>query len=83
MHLGDDTRPSGVQVQFGSQSDTTFGANIEVQRRELDYPISQVQSTIRLSIIKWRGDLALGFNNLAQFSVLCWAKLKSGGSSRN
>ncbi|KAD6120191.1 hypothetical protein R6Q59_026243 [Mikania micrantha] len=51
------------------QTDSAYGANIEVQRRELDYPIGQVQSTIGLSIIKWRGDLALGFNSLAQFSA--------------
>ncbi|KAJ9543041.1 hypothetical protein OSB04_022748 [Centaurea solstitialis] len=46
-----------------------YGANIEIQRRELDYPIGQVQSTVGVSIIKWRGDLALGFNGLAQFAA--------------
>ncbi|KAI7746768.1 hypothetical protein M8C21_025278 [Ambrosia artemisiifolia] len=51
------------------QSDSAYGANIEVQRWELDYPIGQVESTIGLSIIKWRGDLALGYNSLAQFSA--------------
>nr|GEU94916.1 protein FAR-RED impaired response 1-like [Tanacetum cinerariifolium] len=40
-----------------------------IQRWELDYPIGQVQSTLGLSIIKWRRDLALGFNSLAQFSA--------------
>ncbi|KAI3679037.1 hypothetical protein L6452_38344 [Arctium lappa] len=58
---------SAGTVRF--QTDSAYGANIEVQRRELDYPIGQVQSTIGLSIIKWRGDLALGFNSLAQFSA--------------
>ncbi|KAK9067689.1 hypothetical protein SSX86_011800 [Deinandra increscens subsp. villosa] len=58
---------SAGTVRF--QTDTAYGANVEVQRRELDYPIGQVQSTIGLSIIKWRGDLALGFNSLAQFSA--------------
>ncbi|EPS59170.1 hypothetical protein M569_15638, partial [Genlisea aurea] len=52
-----------------SQQDTAYGANVEVQRREVDYPIGQVQSTFSLSVIKWRGDLALGFNGLAQFAV--------------
>lgn len=52
-----------------SQQDTAYGANFELQRRELDYPIGQVQSTLSLSIIKWRGDLALGFNSLAQFTL--------------
>ncbi|MFS7954897.1 putative translocase of chloroplast, membrane anchor domain-containing protein [Helianthus anomalus] len=51
------------------QSDSAYGASIEVQRRELDYPIGQVQSTIGVSIIKWMGDLALGLNSLAQFSA--------------
>lgn len=58
---------SAGTVRF--QSDSAYGANIEIQRRELDYPIGQVQSTLGLSIIKWRGDLALGFNSLAQFSA--------------
>ncbi|KAG6383558.1 hypothetical protein SASPL_156687 [Salvia splendens] len=52
-----------------SQHDTAYGANFELQRRELDYPIGQVQSTLSMSIIKWRGDLALGLNSLAQFSI--------------
>ncbi|KAK4418147.1 Translocase of chloroplast, chloroplastic [Sesamum alatum] len=52
-----------------SQHDTAYGANFELQRRELDYPIGQVQSTLSMSVIKWRGDLALGFNSLAQFSL--------------
>ncbi|KAI5671319.1 hypothetical protein M9H77_11683 [Catharanthus roseus] len=52
-----------------SQNDTAYGANFEVQRREQDFPIGQVQSTFSMSVIRWRGDLALGFNSLAQFSV--------------
>ncbi|KAG6417833.1 hypothetical protein SASPL_120027 [Salvia splendens] len=52
-----------------SQHDTAYGANFELQRRELDYPIGQVQSTLSMSIIKWRGDLALGLNSMAQFSI--------------
>ncbi|XAR58450.1 Small monomeric GTPase [Bertholletia excelsa] len=51
------------------QGDAAYGANFELQRRELDYPIGQIQSTYGLSLIKWRGDWALGFNTLAQFSV--------------
>ncbi|XP_071741348.1 translocase of chloroplast 159, chloroplastic-like [Rutidosis leptorrhynchoides] len=58
---------SAGTVRF--QSDSAYGANVEIQRRELDYPIGQVHSTLGLSIIKWRGDLALGFNSLAQFSA--------------
>ncbi|KAK6154196.1 hypothetical protein DH2020_013835 [Rehmannia glutinosa] len=52
-----------------SQQDTAYGANFELQRRENEYPIGQVQSTLSMSVIKWRGDLALGFNGLAQFAV--------------
>lgn len=52
-----------------SQSDTAYGANFELQRREADFPIGQVQSTLSMSVIKWRGDLALGFNSMAQFAV--------------
>ncbi|KAL6968491.1 hypothetical protein U1Q18_034293 [Sarracenia purpurea var. burkii] len=51
------------------QGDAAYGANLELQRRELDYPIGQVQSTYGLSLIKWRGDWALGFNTVAQFSI--------------
>ncbi|GFZ19437.1 translocon at the outer envelope membrane of chloroplasts 159 [Actinidia rufa] len=51
------------------QSAAAYGANFELQRRELDYPIGQIQSTFGLSLIKWRGDWALGFNTVAQFSL--------------
>ncbi|KAL2510555.1 Translocase of chloroplast [Abeliophyllum distichum] len=52
-----------------SQNETAYGANFELQRKELDSPMGQVQSTLSMSVIKWRGDLALGFNSLAQFSI--------------
>uniref|UniRef100_A0A5B7BSH3 AIG1-type G domain-containing protein n=1 Tax=Davidia involucrata TaxID=16924 RepID=A0A5B7BSH3_DAVIN len=52
-----------------SQGDAAYGANFELQHRELDYPIGPVQSTYSLSLIKWRGDWALGLNTLAQFSI--------------
>ncbi|XP_019197496.1 PREDICTED: translocase of chloroplast 159, chloroplastic isoform X2 [Ipomoea nil] len=52
-----------------SKQDTAYGANIELQRREADYPIGQVQSTVSMSLIKWRGDFAMGFNGLAEFST--------------
>lgn len=51
------------------QSDAAYGANFELQRRELDFPVGQVQSTYGLSLIKWKGDWALGFNTVAQFSI--------------
>lgn len=52
-----------------SQKDTAFGANFELQKKDEEFPIGQVQSTFSMSVIKWRGDLALGLNCLTQFSV--------------
>ncbi|KAL6564202.1 hypothetical protein OROMI_015652 [Orobanche minor] len=52
-----------------SQQETAYGANFELQRREVDYPIGQVRSTLSMSVIKWRGDLALGLNGLVQFAL--------------
>ncbi|KAA8549173.1 hypothetical protein F0562_000857 [Nyssa sinensis] len=52
-----------------SQGDAAYGANFEVQHRELDYPIGPVQSTYSVSLLRWRGDWALGLNTLAQFSL--------------
>ncbi|KAL6504993.1 hypothetical protein OROGR_024810 [Orobanche gracilis] len=52
-----------------SQQETAYGANFELQRREVDYPIGQVLSTLSMSMIKWRGDLALGLNGLVQFAL--------------
>ncbi|GFQ05708.1 translocase of chloroplast 159 chloroplastic [Phtheirospermum japonicum] len=53
----------------GSGKETAYGANIEVQRRESDYPIGEVESTLGVSMVKWRGDWTLGINGLAQFSI--------------
>ncbi|KAK9281190.1 hypothetical protein L1049_004085 [Liquidambar formosana] len=52
-----------------SQGDAAYGANMEVRLREPDYPIGQDQSTLGLSLVKWRGDLALGANLQSQFSI--------------
>ncbi|XP_057966617.1 translocase of chloroplast 159, chloroplastic [Malania oleifera] len=52
-----------------SQGDAAYGANLEVRLREPDYPIGQDQSTLGLSLVKWRGDLALGANLQSQFSI--------------
>uniref|UniRef100_A0A7N0TT84 AIG1-type G domain-containing protein n=1 Tax=Kalanchoe fedtschenkoi TaxID=63787 RepID=A0A7N0TT84_KALFE len=52
-----------------SQSDAAYGANLEVKLREADFPIGQDQSSLGLSLVKWRGDLALGANLQSQFSV--------------
>ncbi|KDP28139.1 hypothetical protein JCGZ_13910 [Jatropha curcas] len=52
-----------------SQGDSAYGANLEVRLREADYPIGQDQSSLGLSLVKWRGDLALGANLQSQFSI--------------
>lgn len=52
-----------------SQGDSAYGANLEVKLREADFPIGQDQSSLGLSLVKWRGDLALGANLQSQFSV--------------
>uniref|UniRef100_A0A7N0TB97 AIG1-type G domain-containing protein n=1 Tax=Kalanchoe fedtschenkoi TaxID=63787 RepID=A0A7N0TB97_KALFE len=52
-----------------SQNDAAYGANLEVKLREADFPIGQDQSSLGLSLVKWRGDLALGANLQSQFSI--------------
>lgn len=52
-----------------SQGDAAYGANLEVRLREADFPIGQDQSSLGLSLVKWRGDLALGANLQSQFSI--------------
>uniref|UniRef100_A0A2P2MRB4 AIG1-type G domain-containing protein n=1 Tax=Rhizophora mucronata TaxID=61149 RepID=A0A2P2MRB4_RHIMU len=52
-----------------SQGDSAYGANLEVRLREEDYPIEQDQSSLSLSLVKWRGDLALGANIQSQLST--------------
>ncbi|KAK1356937.1 translocase of chloroplast 159, chloroplastic [Heracleum sosnowskyi] len=66
-----------------SQQDVAYGANIELQRRELDYPIGQVQSSLGLSLIKFRGELAMGFNSVAQFSIGRNSKVTVRGAINN
>ncbi|KAM7276400.1 hypothetical protein ACFE04_018266 [Oxalis oulophora] len=52
-----------------AQGDAAYGANLEIRLKEADFPIGQDQSSISLSLVKWRGDLALGANLQSQFSV--------------
>lgn len=52
-----------------AQGDVAYGANLEVRLREKDFPIGQDVSTLGLSLMKWRGDLALGANLQSQFSL--------------
>ncbi|WCJ20209.1 Translocase of chloroplast 159 chloroplastic [Euphorbia peplus] len=52
-----------------SQGDSACGANLEVRLKEADYPIGQDQSSLGLSLVKWKGDLALGANLQSQISL--------------
>nr|AFL55358.1 chloroplast preprotein import receptor Toc159 [Bienertia sinuspersici] len=52
-----------------SRKEAAYGANLEVRLREADYPVGQEQSTFTLSLMKWRGDLAIGGNLQSQISV--------------
>lgn len=52
-----------------SQGDAAYGANLEVRLKEADFPIGQDQHSLGLSLVKWRGDLALGGNLQSQVSV--------------
>ncbi|KAF9604199.1 hypothetical protein IFM89_004774 [Coptis chinensis] len=52
-----------------SQGDVAYGTNLEARFKEKDFPIGQDQSTLGLSLMKWRGDLALGANLQSQFSI--------------
>jgi Toc86/159 family protein import component len=52
-----------------AQGDIAYGANLEARLRDKDYPIGQALSTLGLSLMKWRGDLALGANLQSQIPV--------------
>ncbi|KAF3456219.1 hypothetical protein FNV43_RR00869 [Rhamnella rubrinervis] len=52
-----------------SQGDTAYGANLEVRLKDEDFPIGQDQSSLGLSLMKWRGDLASTVALQSQFSI--------------
>jgi Toc86/159 family protein import component len=52
-----------------SGNDTAYGANFEVRLKSKDFPIEQDQSTLGLSLMKWRGDLGLMAHLQSQFSI--------------
>ncbi|KAA8527455.1 hypothetical protein F0562_034830 [Nyssa sinensis] len=51
------------------QGDVAYGANLEVRISEKDFPIGQDQTSLGLSLMRWRGDLIWGGNLQSQFSV--------------
>ncbi|MQL90403.1 hypothetical protein Taro_023002 [Colocasia esculenta] len=62
----------GLVVSSGAvraQGDTAYGANLEVRLRDKDFPVGQDVSTLGLSLMRWRSDLALGANLQSQISI--------------
>ncbi|XP_008790222.2 translocase of chloroplast 101, chloroplastic-like [Phoenix dactylifera] len=70
-HLSLGKRVSLVASTGGirAQGEPAYGANLEAHLRDKDHPIGQALSTLGLSLMRWRGDLALGANLQSQFSV--------------
>ncbi|XP_009769991.1 translocase of chloroplast 159, chloroplastic-like [Nicotiana tabacum] len=52
-----------------SQGNSAYGANLELRLREKDYPVGQDQSSLGLSLMKWRNDIIWGCNLQSQFSI--------------
>lgn len=52
-----------------SHGDTAYGANLELRLKDEDFPIEQNQSSLGLSLMKWRSDLALTVALQSQFSI--------------
>ncbi|EEF45536.1 translocase of chloroplast 159, chloroplastic [Ricinus communis] len=52
-----------------SGSDAAYGANFEVPVKGRVFPPEQDQSTLDLSLMKWRGELGLMANIQSQFSI--------------
>ncbi|KAM3323822.1 translocase of chloroplast, chloroplastic [Capsicum chacoense] len=59
----------GSTGSIRSQGNAAYGANLELRLREKDYPIGQDQSSLGLSLMKWRNDIIWGCNLQSQFSV--------------
>uniref|UniRef100_A0A6N2K291 AIG1-type G domain-containing protein n=1 Tax=Salix viminalis TaxID=40686 RepID=A0A6N2K291_SALVM len=59
----------GAAGAVRSGGDTAYGANFEVCLKSKDFPVEQDQSTLGLSLMKWRGDLGLMANLQSQFSI--------------
>ncbi|PKA62248.1 Translocase of chloroplast 159, chloroplastic [Apostasia shenzhenica] len=62
----------GIVASTGAvraQGDVAYGANLEAKLKDKDYPFGQALSTLGLSLMKWRGDLALGANLQSQLSI--------------
>ncbi|XP_019054026.1 PREDICTED: translocase of chloroplast 120, chloroplastic-like isoform X3 [Nelumbo nucifera] len=51
------------------RGDVAYGGNLEATLRDKDYPLGRTLSTLGLSIMDWRGDLAIGCNVQSQFPI--------------
>ncbi|GLT99126.1 hypothetical protein SLE2022_165900 [Rubroshorea leprosula] len=60
---------SGGAGTMRSQGETAYGANLEVCLNDKNFPIEQNQTTLGLSLMKWRGDLGVMANLQSQFSI--------------
>ncbi|KAJ8766231.1 hypothetical protein K2173_022290 [Erythroxylum novogranatense] len=58
-----------------SGGDMAYGANFEVRLKSKDFILDQNQSTLGLSLMKWRGDLGIMANLQSQFSISRNSKL--------
>ncbi|GLT79399.1 hypothetical protein SLA2020_508900 [Shorea laevis] len=60
---------SGGAGTMHSQGETAYGANLEVCLNDKNFPIEQNQTSLGLSLMKWRGDLGVMANLQSQFSI--------------
>ncbi|KAF8369532.1 hypothetical protein HHK36_032453 [Tetracentron sinense] len=51
------------------RGDVAYGGSLEATLRDKDYPLGHTLSTLGLSIMDWRGDLAIGCNLQSQFPI--------------
>ncbi|KAF8406583.1 hypothetical protein HHK36_008671 [Tetracentron sinense] len=51
------------------RGDVAYGGSLEATLRDEDYPLGRMLSTLGLSIMDWRGDLAIGCNLQSQFPI--------------
>ncbi|KAK6265391.1 hypothetical protein QUC31_016228 [Theobroma cacao] len=60
---------AGSAGAMKSQGETAYGANMEIRLKGKDFPLEQNQTTLGLSLVKWRRDLGLMANLQSQFSI--------------
>ncbi|KAJ6809852.1 translocase of chloroplast 120, chloroplastic [Iris pallida] len=51
------------------RGDVAYGGRLEATLRDKDHPIGRTLSTLALSVVDWRGDLAVGCNVQSQLPV--------------